>query len=283
MELYPLLLVMLSAVLHLGWNTITKKADNKFITLWLMVVSQAVIGGCAALIFYDLTTLPAISWFFMALSGSVHGFYYWFLTKAYSASDLSFVYPYTRGFGALIAVIGGIVLLNEIPSMLGGIGVFVIIATILLEPLLSNGTKEICSAKRKEILFVSLTALTIGSYLLIDTFGVRTTPPWIYLVGMKIVSAIVLLPLALRQTDLKTAIKKSTKPALLGSGFAFSSYTLTLMAMAIAPIAYVASARALGIVVSGLVGFFILKEHLKIPRILSIVLISLGILLIGLG
>jgi drug/metabolite transporter (DMT)-like permease len=283
MELYPMLLVMVASVLHLGWNTIAKQAENKLLVLWIAIVIPGVIGSIVCLFIYDISQIPQAAIYCLLLSAVIHAFYFWGLTEAYHGADLSFVYPYTRGIGALFATIGGVYVLHEVPSVVGGIGVLTIIFATILEPLLSKVKKHDYKLHLKSFAFITLTALMIGSYFVTDTIGVRLMPVAPYLLWMLTLTALLLSPVVMRSSSFKSDFRLLWKKGLSGAAFMYAAYGLALMAVQISPIAYVASARALGIIISGLVGWFILKESLSKARILSIVFISLGILLIGLG
>lgn len=217
-------------------------------------------------------------------SAFIHALYFWGLSKAYTSNDLSFVYPYTRGLGALFAAAGGAIFLKEIPSILGGIGVGTIIMAILLEPLLTaKKTNPEHHISFKDFLFVFITAVMIGTYFVIDTIGVRLMPVSPYLLWMLTLSALFLTPAILVHKDRIGVLKSNLKHGVYGALFLYSAYALALMAIQIAPVAYVASARALGIIISGLIGYFFLKEALSKYRLLSIAMICFGIFLIGIA
>lgn len=282
MDLFPLVLVMLASVLHLGWNAITKKADSKLFVLWVATFFPGIVGSIICFFIYDLSAISKQALLCLCASAVVHAVYFWSLAKAYLCGDLSVVYPYTRGIGALFAALGGVVFLHEYPSFIGGVGIGVIIIATLLEPiLLRHKVRGNVDEHRQSFYFIILTALMIGAYLIIDTAAVRLMPVWPYLMWMHTLSAILLTPFLFQREHQCIEVRRHIKLGLGGAVFLYCAYGLALMAMEIAPLAYVASARTLGIIVSGAVGYLFFKEALTKYRIVSIFLICLGIILIS--
>ena len=70
--------------------------------------------------------IPARGFMWAALSGLTHVPYCIFLAKAYNVGDFSRAYPIARGGGALLAGIGGIVLLGDTFTPIGVLGMGVV-------------------------------------------------------------------------------------------------------------------------------------------------------------
>ena len=64
-------------------------------------------------------------------SGILHLLYAVTLNRGYNVGDLSVVYPIARGTGPLISSVGAILLLGERPTLVGAIGIVLIIVGIL--------------------------------------------------------------------------------------------------------------------------------------------------------
>ena len=98
------LLVFASAALHVLWNALVKTCENKASFAWLtclvsVVVSLPVFLVCRAT---SPGALHAEVWALAALSGLVEAIYIVFLYKAYEWTDLSVVYPLSRGLAPLV-------------------------------------------------------------------------------------------------------------------------------------------------------------------------------------
>src|SRR3546814_18197314 len=70
--------------------------------------------------------------FFIALSSLLHLGYSLCLQWGYHAADLSVVYPMARGTGPLLSSLAAFIWLGEQPSTFGVLGIFSIVAGILL-------------------------------------------------------------------------------------------------------------------------------------------------------
>ena len=103
-------LALASAGMHAGWNLVAKRSADRFAALW----GQFAVGGIIGAIVIAITRdLPAEAWVWAAITGAVHVPYIVALASAYDRGDFSLAYPIARGGGALLAGIGGIVLLDD--------------------------------------------------------------------------------------------------------------------------------------------------------------------------
>src|SRR5204863_2431539 len=96
------------------------------------------------------------------------------LNHGYNVGDLSVVYPIARGTGPLISSIGAIMLLGERPSMLGGIGIVLIVIGILFiagawSPSLYRGSPRAA----KGLIYGILTGFCIAAYTVNDAYAVK--------------------------------------------------------------------------------------------------------------
>ncbi len=71
--------------------------------------------------------IPSTGWFIILISGIIHFGYWWLLSAAYTHGDLSVVYPIARS-APLYVLIVTIVFLNESLSIIGIIGIIVVVS-----------------------------------------------------------------------------------------------------------------------------------------------------------
>src|SRR3954463_6402576 len=124
MPTLAIVLVLVAAVLHAGWNVLLKTSGD---TLWTAVRLQAI--GTAILlpvgiVAWFLNGRPSVSAeaFGLAIaSGVVGAGYFVCLSAAYSRGALSLVYPLARGTAPLLAVLVGIFVLGERLVPLAGV------------------------------------------------------------------------------------------------------------------------------------------------------------------
>lgn len=272
MNSQALALVLIGSVLHVLWNVMTKASKDNFAFLWWAIFGSGLLGIA---IHFPQHWNFGEGYYYLIATILIHSFYFWILTKAYLFADLSFVYPYCRGVGTLVATIGGITILKEYPSTKGFIGITLTLMATILEPLLSRNK----SLSGKAIFFTILTGISIAWYLLNDKVGLRYFPVGTYLGLMLLGSAIVLFPVVYRR--LIPEICHSTYKPFIGTTFLFGAYFLILKAMAIAPISYIVAARASGIAISGVLGVTIFKEKVSRSRWIAISMIIIGVYLLG--
>ena len=122
-------LALASAGLHAGWNLVAKRSADRFPALWGQFLVAGIFGAIVIAITRDL---PADAWVWAAITGAVHVPYIVALARAYDRGDFSLAYPVARGGGALLAAIGGIVLLDDELSVLGVVAIATVVAGMVL-------------------------------------------------------------------------------------------------------------------------------------------------------
>ncbi|PIP93274.1 MAG: hypothetical protein COW00_09835 [Bdellovibrio sp. CG12_big_fil_rev_8_21_14_0_65_39_13] len=273
MQLQSLLIILLGSVFHLGWNILTKKGRDQLLFLWLALV----IPGLFGFFFLLFERYSQTTHLFIFATSIIHSLYFFLLANAYHYADLSFVYPYCRGIGTIVATIGGILFLGESPSVLGWTGISLALSGTLIEPILSLKSKR-NALQKKGILFTLFTGIMIGSYLVLDTRGIRTLERSVdYVAIMFFYSSLMLAPFVFRFERIKNEWKHSGMKPFLGSAFMAGAYAIILLAMQTTPVSYTVSARASGIILSALYGKFVFKEIVGINRVIAIVFILVGV------
>lgn len=105
-------LALSSAGLHAAWNLILKTADHedRDLAIWGQMVAGALLA-LPVLLFVGWPDTLALPW--LVLSSTIHLVYATALVGAYRAGDFSLTYPLARGGGALVAALGGVLLLGD--------------------------------------------------------------------------------------------------------------------------------------------------------------------------
>ena len=129
MSPFALILLIVSAFLHTAWNFLLKQAGDKFLAAWwAMLIASVVMLPVLA-----FTGLPARSiWPFMIASALLETIYFVALAAGYSIADFSLIYPLGRGSAPALITLGSILFLHERLTPGGWIGLFTIIAGLLL-------------------------------------------------------------------------------------------------------------------------------------------------------
>ena len=294
MSLTALTLVLTAALVHATWNYFLKKANATRPFWWLVYIITAVIT-VPALFIYDpqaLSNITPIGWLVIALSAPIHVIYGQVLQIGYKKSDYSIVYPTARGTGPLITVLCAVLILGDRPSFWGWIGIVLILASIVLLAMPHKQDKQTQDLRiRAGIFWGFLTGCFIAGYSFCDAWAVQQetglTPLSFYFPSIA-VRAIVFAPFIMMHANWKAESKEIlTTPRLqkalavvtVGSPLA---YILVLYAMTIAPLAYVAPSREVGMMMGGVLGGLLLRERLSVTRLAGVIGMTLRVILVGL-
>lgn len=294
MSLTALTLVLTAALVHATWNYFLKKANATRPFWWLVYIITAVIT-VPALFIYDpqaLSNITPIGWLVIALSAPIHVIYGQVLQIGYKKSDYSIVYPTARGTGPLITVLCAVLILGDRPSFWGWIGIVLILASIVLLAMPHKRDKQTQDLRiRAGIFWGFLTGCFIAGYSFCDAWAVQQetglTPLSFYFPSIA-VRAIVFAPFIMMHANWKAESKEIlTTPRLqkalavvtVGSPLA---YILVLYAMTIAPLAYVAPSREVGMMIGVVLGGLLLRERLSVTRLAGVIGMTLGVILVGL-
>src|SRR5690625_5108926 len=99
-----LLLIVVAAFLHAGWNLLVKRTPGGIVFVWLLSAAAAVLYAPLAWTWLVLSP-PSPTWALVACvcaSALFHFGYFISLQRGYRVGDLSVVYPLARGTGPLL-------------------------------------------------------------------------------------------------------------------------------------------------------------------------------------
>src|ERR1700730_15803874 len=113
-----LVLVLLSAVAHAGWNFIAKRASGGPVFNWLFDVMSVVVWAPLGLVQVLLQPpqLGPVELTFIVGSALLHLAYFLLLGRGYRRGDLLRVYPLARGAGPMLSTAAAVLLLGEHPT-----------------------------------------------------------------------------------------------------------------------------------------------------------------------
>jgi uncharacterized membrane protein len=265
-------LALTAAVLHAGWNLAVKQTGHeRFVALW----AQFGFGGLIAAGAFLLTGgMAAVGWKWAVLSGCIHLPYMILLALAYGHGDFSQVYPIARGGGALLAAIGGVVLLDDHLSAWGIIS----ICTIALGLALLAGR-----ARGPAVVIAAGVAMTIGAYTLSDSKGSRVTDKLGYSFATAMMTAVTVSVYGMatgRTAVLRAALRVDWRRFLLSGVASLVTYTLVLVAVRYAPVGYVTALRESSVVIASLLGWRMLGEQDSARRVSASIVVLVGLVLL---
>ena len=264
-------LVLLSALMHAGWNFLVKKGDDSQLDTALFSVGCSLIAA----VLLPLVPLPdpaCYPWLMVTLV--VHVAYFLTLAAAYQHADLSSAYPVMRGIApvlvALFAAISGETMNAQ--QMLG----IAMIALGILTPAWTGKPWE----NRKGLYFAVGNAAIIAFYTVLDGVGVRLSGNamsytlWLFLFNSWGILSIMTWKRSVSEVFMRA--RSGWRIALLGAGLSMGSYGIVLWAMTQSAIPAVAALREVSVIFAAVLGAWFLKESMGRWRILGASLVGVG-------
>ncbi|MCH2513231.1 MAG: EamA family transporter [Chloroflexi bacterium] len=283
-----LILVLLAAVAHASWNLLLKRAADPEVFAWcLLVVATVLLAPLGvALLFFNSVDFTAL-WFILATI-ALHVLYFNLLARGYAQGDLSLVYPVARGMGPMLVPVLAVVFLNETIEPLAIAGIAAIIGGIYTISWWGNFHQVLRSPllflRSAGMRYAVLTGLTIAAYSIVDKEGVGHVQPLLYMYFLSIGTAAMLAPYILLHKgvdSVRTEWRANAVPITIAGLLTFAAYGLVLTAFSLSRVSYVAPAREVGIVISVMLGVFLLKEPFGRGRLLGSGFIVAGLALIA--
>jgi drug/metabolite transporter (DMT)-like permease len=269
------ILALVAAVLHAAWNLSVKQSiSDRFLALW----GQFFVAGVLSLVVLVAAGgIPARGYTFAAITGMAHIPYCLFLAKAYAIGDFSVAYPVARGGGALLAGIGGLLLLDDSMRPLGIAGMVVVAAGLL--SLAGRGVS-------KQVIPALGVAAAIGVYSVADAKGIRTTDTPVYaaasFVGITVMTTTYSLATH-RGPDMVVAMRRYWKRFTMMGIASSVTYALVQLAFRRAAVGYVTCLRESSVLIAAFVGARYLNEGQIARRVAGAAVVVLGLLLLVLG
>ncbi|MFS0838504.1 EamA family transporter [Paenibacillus sp. 1P03SA] len=283
MILLAFILVVLSGLTHSIWSLFAKSSRNKSVFLWSISMIAAVALFPAFIRELWTSSLDIGAWLLLLASAGLQAVYGLLLSRTYQMGDLSQVYPIMRGTNTLLIPAFGVAFLGESLSGPGWIGLLCMILGFVM----LSGLPARRSALREEGYSFApvLMALSVGlcttAYVLVDKINLQHVSAFALLEVTSLGFAAGLTPAVLASRQLTSEWKLNGKKIVLGAVLNTGSYLLFLLALAYAPVAHVSPVREIGTVFAALLGIFVLKEKQGTLRIVSALVITAGIMLIG--
>ncbi len=274
MDSFVFFLVLFATVMHAVWNGMVKNYPDK-----VVAVSSIVFGhfplSIIAIILLPVPSLDCIP--YIIASAIIHQGYQWYLLSAYQIGDLTKVYPIARGFGPLVATIISILILGLFLDSIIIFSILLICVGIMILGLFDKENKNF------KVLQLSLfTGFFIGLYSLIDGYGARVSLSAIVYMSWSFILSSLLFLVVLRikkqKNIIQNVVKKGKKIFWIGGSLSYIIYVIVVWAFTKAPIPMVAALRETSIFFSILIGYFFLQEKITTTKVISIILIVIGVI-----
>ncbi|KAE9630017.1 DMT family transporter [Parasedimentitalea maritima] len=271
------LIVLGAAFLHAFWNAVVKGAGDKTIMLGMIALGH-VVPGVILVMMYPSPGWGAVP--YVIASTVIHWGYYFLLNVAYRLGDLSMIYPITRGLSPVLIALGAQFWVGETLPWLAWVGVFTISGGVLI---LTKGIVR-GGIPLGGVLAAVGAAVIVASYSLVDGVGVRQADNAMGYIGWLYVSelAVAIFVFGTRWQRLRQIKAKTLVLGYLGGVLSGTAYGLVLYANTMAPLGVVSAVRETSVIFAAMIGVMWFGEGPKRRRLLAGVIVSLGIICIGL-
>jgi drug/metabolite transporter (DMT)-like permease len=296
------LLILLSACIHVSWNLVGKRNASSVAFFWLanffgmlLLLPVFLIYGRA------VTHIPKPVWLWLAATGFFEAVYYASLAKAYQHGEMSLAYPLARAFPILIvAATSALLGKGEQLSSLAVTGMLLVFCGCVLMPLENPARVRLQEYVNPATGLALLAAVGTAGYSMVDDQALRllrelphTQLPvfkaaLIYSFWQALSAVVFLSPLCFfRKRDrdeLVEIVHTSARSALwMGVGI-YAGYILVLVAMAFArDISFVVAFRQVSIPLGTLLGVVLLKEKAYPMKFIGSGVIFIGLVMVGVG
>lgn len=294
--------MLLSALLHALWSLAIKGSASPLGFNLLQLVPTAV-AACALPWLVPLDAMPARVWALAAATGVAHGLYFYWLSRALAAGELSVVYPIARSAPAFVPL-AAVPLLGERVTAAGALGIAIVVAGMWAVQLdaggaaasdggrARNGWRRLVRAPGAGWAVLTLVA-SIG-YSLTDKLAMAqlATLPWrgalppavFWYVVLSTSGMLVFAPLALRQVPLgalAAQARREWRTALVAAAVGLVGYGLILHALRTAPVSYVVAVRQASVLFAVALGALRLRERPTRLRLLGALATVVGVALVA--
>lgn len=280
MDSVSLGLVMLSAVMHAGWNLFVKKDEDQFLALTVMAATSGLL--CALM----LPSMPGISagaWEVLAVSAPLHAGYRVCLSLGYKYGDMSQVYPVARGATPLMVSLISVTLLGVQLGMAKGLGVVVIAAGIIGLTFHRGMPRD---REGRAIGFALGTAAFIAVFTLLDSDGSRRSgSPLAYVLWLFVLEGALMLLIAavVDGPRLRDYVVRNGRTCLVNGTVMSAAHGLIILALSRSQAALVSALRETSVVFGILFSAMVLKERIGPLRLACSLVVTAGLFITILG
>ena len=292
MSLAVFLMVLTSALLHVLWNTLVKRCDDKVSFAWLttLVGTLTVLPLCVGSRLLAPGPLSGAVVGLALLSGLIEAGYIIALFTAYEHADLSVAYPLSRGVAPLVGLLPAALWLGDVPSVgqLGGVALIVAGAVGVGGSALARSRDR--GAARRGVILALCTAVLIAGYHLVDrkAMTLKLAPALVeyyFLMHATLLAWLTawVLIWAPHRPRIWSEWRSNRRGVVAVGVLSVVSYMLIVAALRWGNVTLVTAARNIGIVISTVVGALLLKERVCVLRAGGAALIALGLLVLVLS
>jgi drug/metabolite transporter (DMT)-like permease len=262
------MLALGSAVLHAAWNLLLGRAKDVQAAAAATFLISIALALPFALVWWHADRSV---WPYALASTVLESLYVVALATAYRRSDVSFVYPLTRGLAPILVLGFTVVRLGHRASPAEVAGVLLVAAGVVL--VRGLGARGDAAA----LVWTATIAATIAAYTLVDRAGIQRAGALTYFVLTIAGPCLVYPPLVGGR-----AIRRALGWPVAAAGIAnLGSFTFGLLALRHGSAAAVLAVRSSSVVIATVLAGRLLAEQVSRTRLAGSVLVFAGIVLLA--
>ncbi len=286
-----LVMVLLSALLHAGWNVVAKRSERPTAFLYLLT-AVTLLGALALAPLLSLSVYQGELLVMLLASCTLHGLSFIVLSRAYEAGDLSLVYPIARSTPAVVPLLA-IPWLGERVSALGAAGIALTLLGMWLVQ--TGGAVRWQALRQPAALWAYLMLVLTAGFSLVDkrAMALLSHAPWqspmpralAYYLLQTAGAALVCAPYALQRVGARELGEVMRRRGWLVTGAALAtlaSYVLILETLRTAQVSYVVAVRQCSVLFAVAFAVWALSEKPSRLRLTGTLGTIAGVVLIAL-
>ena len=303
MSLIAIVLVVVSAFIHAGWNLLSKSRQPSAAFFLVAGVAGALLL-LPVLVAYGAVLgrgIPLRVWGFLVLTGFFMALYYVALAGAYRSGDISVAYPLARSSPVIVVLVVALILgRSDQVTARCVIGIVLVVAGCLLIPLVHFRELRPGHYLNATCGLALLAACGTSGYSIVDDEALRllrdspdvalsTTQVTLLYACLQSLAAVAWLALFVGvrrdgRASLRAVLRCGAWHAAAAGAAIHIGYALVLVALAFVDnVSYVVGFRQLCIPLGAAVGIWVLKEPAHKPKLAGLAIMVAGLLLIAAG
>jgi drug/metabolite transporter (DMT)-like permease len=302
MSLIAIILVVISAFMHAGWNLLSKSRHPSAGFFLVASLAGAVLLSPALVVCRDVVhDIPPRVWVLLFSTGFFMALYYVGLAAAYRAGDMSVAYPLARSSPVIVVSVVALMLgRGDQVSGLCFVGIILVVGGCFLVPLRRFRDLRLSHYLNATCGMALLAAIGTSGYSILDDEALRLLRTdariavgntWLTLLYGFFETLSVSLWLALfivfgrqRRSDLRHVLRANKRYAILTGVAIHLTYALVLISLAFVDnVSYVVGFRQLSIPLGAGLGVLVLKEPLLAPKLAGVAIMFTGLVLVAVG
>ena len=289
-----IILVLLSASIHVGWNLVTKSSVSP-LAFSLLKGSILMLLTVIILPVIPLGSIPMDVWTYIAFSGVIHAVYILALSTAYETGDMSYVYPIARSAPAFVPI-AAFFALGETISLRGCLGIAIVVICVLVIQLRGEASSELkrlwASIKQRDSRWAFTTLGSVVAYTLVDKAGMvalsrvaeitRGMHGPIYFMLQTVLCYLLfwVYMACFRKLSIGPIWRREWPRAVAAAIGTMASYSLILHVMQTEIVSYIVTLRQSSVLMAIVIGSIALKEPYGRHRFIAAVGMLIGFFLV---